>query len=287
MSLSQEIAPYLPHLRRYARALSGSQTSGDAYVVELLEALVEFPDAFPRNLDVRIGLYRMFSSLHSPLLCAGLAEVDAQEEADFFGRASGNLASLTARSRQAFLLMGLEGFSQSEIAVILESDLKTVTEWILEAGREISNLIATDVLIIEDVALIAAELSMLMRDLGHSVLGVARTKREAISLTDGRKPGLILADIHLADGSSGVHAVNELLERGEAPVIFITAYPEKLLTGLRPEPTFLITKPYKPDAVKVTVSQSLFLEQRASAPSNRPLVSKGINDTRAACDFRA
>ena len=49
----------------------------------------------------------------------------------------------------------------------------------------------------------------------------------------------------LADMSSGLEAVNEVLESFEVPVIFITAYPEKLLTGERPEPTFLITKPFR------------------------------------------
>jgi hypothetical protein len=46
-------------------------------------------------------------------------------------------------------------------------------------------------------------------------------------------------------------------------VIFITAYPERLLTGERPEPTFLITKPFQPEIVKAVISQALFFDANA------------------------
>jgi hypothetical protein len=41
-------------------------------------------------------------------------------------------------------------------------------------------------------------------------------------------------------------------------VIFVTAFPERLLTGKRPEPAFLITKPYVEDQVRSAVSQAMF-----------------------------
>jgi CheY-like chemotaxis protein len=94
-------------------------------------------------------------------------------------------------------------------------------------------------------------------------MGVARTHAEAVQATAKEKPGLVLADILLADGSSGLDAVNEMLRSFQVPVIFITAYPDRLLTGERPEPAFLITKPYQPDTVKAIVSQALFFERRA------------------------
>ncbi|MBI4723765.1 MAG: response regulator, partial [Rhodomicrobium sp.] len=59
MSVSQSIAPHLPSLRRFARGLCGSQGSGDAYVVALLEALAENPSMFPADLDPKIALYRI------------------------------------------------------------------------------------------------------------------------------------------------------------------------------------------------------------------------------------
>src|SRR3982074_1554615 len=41
MSRSQLVAEHLPLLRRYARALTGNQASGDAYVGAMLEALLK------------------------------------------------------------------------------------------------------------------------------------------------------------------------------------------------------------------------------------------------------
>jgi CheY-like chemotaxis protein len=118
-------------------------------------------------------------------------------------------------------------------------------------------------MIIEDEPLIAMDIENMVRDLGHGVTGISRTHAEAVKLFDERKPGIILADIHLADGSSGVDAVNEILGQYEVPVIFITAFPEKLLTGMRPEPTYLVTKPFQPEMVRALISQALFFNERS------------------------
>lgn len=262
MKLSQEIAPHLPYLRRYARALTGSQKAGDAYVVETLEAIIDDPDSFPQHLGPQVGLYRVFTALWS-----SIAENERPADSGADGSASPvmrNLAALTPRSRQAFLLKTVEGFSDSEISEILGVEERAVAQFISQAGREIAECVVTDVLIIEDEAVIAVELSAIARELGHTIIGVAATKDEANALVAQRQPGLVMADIRLADDSSGIDAVNDILRSGERPVIFITAYPERLLTGQRPEPTFLISKPYRVDAVKATISQSLFFGIKAS-----------------------
>jgi CheY-like chemotaxis protein len=147
--------------------------------------------------------------------------------------------------------------------VILNTSPSNVEALIDDAGREIAAQVATDVLIIEDEPMIAMDLESIVEGLGHRVAGVARTHKEAMSAVEKERPGLVLADIQLADGSSGLDAVNEMLGSIEVPVIFITAYPDRLLTGERPEPAFLITKPYQPDTVKAIVSQALFFERRA------------------------
>ena len=132
-----------------------------------------------------------------------------------------------------------------------------------EFGRELAAELATDVLIIEDEPLIALDLEALLENLGHRVIGIARTRGEAVTIARTKSPGLILADIQLADGSSGLDAVNDLLKTFELPVIFITAYPERFLTGERPEPAFLISKPYQRATVSALVSQALFFERNA------------------------
>jgi len=77
----------------------------------------------------------------------------------------------------------------------------------------------------------------------------------------------VLADINLGEGGSGIDAVNDILNSFDIPVIFITAYPEKLLTGERPEPTYLIAKPFLPETVQATVGQALFFHPLAHQPA--------------------
>src|SRR5436305_9629160 len=130
------------------------------------------------------------------------------------------LAQLTPRPRQAFLLVALEGFSEDDAARILEIDVPTLRALVEESGRELAAEIATDVLIIEDETFIAMDLETLVESLGHRTVGVARTHSEAVALAKSKRLGLILADIKLADGSSGLDAVNELIQSVQVPVIF-------------------------------------------------------------------
>lgn len=257
MSRSQLVAEHLPLLRRYARALTGSQASGDAYVAAMLEALLQDPSLLEEKLGPRTGLFRLFTQIWN--------SVSLNESTDK-GPAQASeqrLSNLTALARQAFLLLSLEGFSEEEVAHILDTEVTKVRELADTAGRELAAEIATDVLIIEDETFIAMDLESLVKNLGHNVIGVARTHTDAIALAKTKKPGLILADIQLADGSSGLDAVNELLKTFEVPVVFITAYPERFLTGERPEPAFLISKPFQPAMVSAVASQALFFQRNS------------------------
>jgi DNA-directed RNA polymerase specialized sigma24 family protein len=261
---SQAIAQYLPFLRRYARALTGSQMSGDAYVSATLEALIGDPSVIDESGGPRVALYKLFTKLWNSVAINGeKTSVDPDMPADM------RLAQLTPKPRQAFLLVALEGFSETDAARILDTDVVTLRRLIDESGRELAAEIATDVLIIEDETIIAGQLEDLMESLGHRVLGVARTHGEAVALAKRTKPGLILADIQLADGSSGLDAVNELLTSFEVPVIFITAFPERFLTGERPEPAFLIAKPFQPGTVSAIASQALFFDRSAKRRERR------------------
>jgi CheY-like chemotaxis protein len=266
MTISKEIAPQLPFLRRFARALSGSQASGDSYVVATLEALIEDPSSFPRDLPPRSALYHIFLKLWSSM-SANMEPAIPQSD-----RASPekNLSLLTPLSRQAFLLRTVEGFSLSEVAEILGRDEVEVTVLLDTAAHEITQQVATDVLIIEDEPIISMDLQALVEALGHRVVGIARTRRDAIAAVAQRRPGLVLADVHLADDSSGIDAVNEIVARHEIPVVFITAYPEQVLTGTRPEPNFLITKPFRPETVQAVISQALFFDVRARHVGSSP-----------------
>jgi CheY-like chemotaxis protein len=255
MSTAETLAANLPTLRRYARALSGSQNSGDAYIAATLEAIVADQTILESEHGEKVALYKAFTRIWG--------SIDLNEKAEPGDAAGQHLVGITPAPRQAFLLTALEGFHEEETADILGVPVAEVRQLVEECGRELAAEIATDVLIIEDEPMIAMELETLVIGLGHKVTGIARTRSEAVLLANSWQPGLILADIRLADESSGLDAVNDLLKSFEVPVIFITAYPERYLTGERPEPTFLITKPFEPSMVSAVISQGLFFQRNA------------------------
>lgn len=258
VSLSQEIAPLLPYLRRYARALAGTQQSGDAYVRACLQALVADQSIIDTSGGVKIGLYRLFHVLWNATLVPPAA-YDGSTSI-FEQTTQQRLSTMPPESRQALLLSTLEGFSLPETAQIVQKNVEDVAQLIQRAVDEIDRQTKTNVLIIEDEPLISMDLTQIVESLGHTVQSVARTASEAISAAKADTPGLVLADIQLADGSSGIDAVKEILAEMSVPIIFITSFPERLLTGERPEPTFLITKPFNPNTVKAGISQALFFK---------------------------
>jgi CheY-like chemotaxis protein len=258
MSMSQAIAPHLPSLRRFARALSGSQESGDADVVALLEALVETPSMFLENSDPKIALYRLF------LKVSNSAEFGSSSGAGVEGSGMQTLRASTPKPRQAFLLLAVEGFEPGAIATILETDTTGVANLVATADQENATKVnPVRVVIIEDEPLTALDLKQILEHSGHRVVGMARTHREAVTLAKCHAPELILTSVMLADGSSGVEAVNEILETLDVPIILISAHPVMYLTGAKPEPTFAIAKPFNQETVRAIVAQALLCEGHA------------------------
>ena len=243
MSFVETFGPHLPYLRRFARALTGNQKDGDTYVRTALTGLASGEAEVDGGLPPRIALYQMFLGIWS----SSGAKLE-----------SGDVPKLTPVNRQAFLLSSMEGFTNSEIAKILRVSEDEVGDLIRGANDDIEKSLATNVLIIEDEPIIAADIEALVEELGHKVDSIATTRDEAVQAAADRTPGLVLADVQLADGSSGIDAVHDILGESNVPVIFITAFPERLLTGERPEPTYLISKPFQPNNVKAAISQALF-----------------------------
>jgi CheY-like chemotaxis protein len=262
MSLAESIAPHVPHLRRFARLLTGSQAGGDAEVECVLRAVAADPSIFP-DLPPRLALYRCFLTMHAR------GEGETTPAPDLLGgTAARSLAALTPEGRQAFFLVSVEGFSPRETAQILGLPEPRVATLITECGAEIGRQIATDVLVIEDEPLIALDLKRMLEGLGHRV-AIARTHQDALNAANAKRPGLVIADIRLADGSSGLDAVNDLLRCLTVPVVFVTAFPERLAAGRGPEPTFLIRKPFREEALAAIVSQVLFFDQQAKRGGGR------------------
>ncbi|MHA6345798.1 response regulator [Roseivivax sp. CAU 1761] len=252
--LSSEIGAALPYLRRYARALTGAQGTGDQYAAATLEAVLADRQMVQQASAPKIGLFKVF---HGIWVTTGSPITD--EDAGPRAAAQRHLARLTANSREALLLHTIEEFAIEDVAEIMQIGEDEARILIETARQEMADGLSGRVLIIEDEAIIAMDLESIVADLGHRVTGVARTRDGAVKLGEQETPDLILADIQLADNSSGVDAVNDLLKMmGDRPVIFITAFPERLLTGDKPEPAFLISKPYSEDQVRSAISQAMF-----------------------------
>lgn len=254
MSLVQQLGPHLPFLRRYARALTGTQKSGDSYVKATLQALASGTHELD-SMPPRVALYRLFQVIW------GQTGARLETAPDSVSSIADRVLRIPHQHRQAFLLTALEGFTIQEASQILAQSPENVRELIARAQSDIENELATDVLIIEDEPVIAADIEALVLDLGHRVTAVATTRAEAVAAFRQNRPGLVLADIQLADGSSGIDAVNDILRGASVPVIFITAFPERLLTGEKPEPAFMITKPFQPETVKAAIGQALFFHE--------------------------
>lgn len=263
MSLGDEIHGHLPFLRRYARALTGSQQHGDNFVHTALDVIVAAPDEFESGLGTRVGLYRCF---HRIWESAFIDDGEGDDEPDPLTRAAKRrLGAITPLGRQILLLTALEGFSVEDAAIIAGIDTATVESLLAETVDDLDRESSTSVLIIEDEPLIAMELEQIVRALGHRVAGIATTHDAAVAAFERTDAGLVLADIRLADGSSGIDAVQDILALAPVPAIFITAFPEQLLTGHRVEPTFLVSKPFRENTVRAAISQSLLFTPQLAA----------------------
>lgn len=259
--MALRIAAELPYLRRYARALTGNQSSGDRYAAATLEAILADRSILDRDAEPKIALFEAF---HLVWRTSGALVTDPVHGA-LEQQAQSHLSRLTPNTREALLLRTIEGFSHDDIATVMQIDRDEAEELIAIAYREMENSIIGKVMVIEDEPLIAMDIRGIVTDMGHHVTGIARTRDQAIKLGHKERPDLILADIQLADNSSGIDAVNQLLsEIGEMPVIFITAFPDRLLTGDKPEPAFVITKPFSTEQVRSAVSQAMFFSSTES-----------------------
>lgn len=261
MPLASRLAAHLPYLRRYARALTGSQDAGDALVVTTLEAIVADQARLPAGLPPRLGLFAAFQAVWAAAskLPAAVSDDDRLPAR----MASARLAAVSPRSRQALLLGAMEGFADADIATLIGCTVAEVPVLTADALAQIAQQTRSRVLIIEDEPIIAMDIESIVTGLGHGVTGIAATHAQALALVAVEAPGLVLADIQLRDGSSGIDAVRHILARQSVPVIFITGFPERLLTGERPEPTFLITKPFQAAQVQAAIAQALFFNSTA------------------------
>ena len=253
-----QVAAQLPYLRRYARALTGSQEIGDGLVKHALQhLLVQFETSV--EPITRADLFRCLHNVRGLLPVPHPGVSSRPDEGDLVQRrVEERVGSLPVPNREALLLVHTEGFSRTDAAYVLGISTDALAALLDEAWAALKREDPARVLIIEDEAVIALDIAGIVGDMGHRVVGVASRSDQAVALARSERPNLILADIQLEDGSTGIQAVERILHGADVPVIFVTAFPERLLTGERVEPTFIVSKPFEPDVLQVAVSQALF-----------------------------
>ncbi|MGE5147500.1 MAG: response regulator [Candidatus Eiseniibacteriota bacterium] len=254
---AEDIVAQLPYLRRYARALTGSQGIGDQYVRICLEMIVDDPALMPEDVDLRLQLFCLFHQAWAATKPTELSERALRASGTGADPIGAQLAVLPPVERQTLLLVSLEGFSFADTAYILGLTETEARTFFNRAQEDIRRQAPANVLIIEDEKIIALDIASIVEEMGHTVCGVAEREQEALAMARRSKPQLILADIQLKDGDSGIVAVQEILRSTDIPVIFITGFPEYLLTGRTVEPVFVITKPFKSETLKAAIAQAL------------------------------
>lgn len=229
----------LPYARRYARALTGTQAQGDAMVADALRQVTA--QQFPDGLTPRAILYGAVGDV-----------VRAKHDGPRI-----DLAGLTLQQRMLLLLTALEEQPLTSAAAACRISPAEAEAELRVARDGLRTGVTARVLIIEDEPIIALDIQELVERCGHSVVGIAATETEAVEIARAERPGLVLADINLGAGGDGASAVARILRDLTAPVIFVTAYPERLLTGEAVEPAFVITKPFDPTTLAVATYQAV------------------------------
>ena len=237
----EDLLRALPYARRYARAICGGQERGDALVTEAVRSLLDADHSF--HAEVRFALYRAITVQAASIQTAIPA--------------TGFDGALSQTQRRLLLLTSLEEVPLDTAALLLDLNLTEAGALLASAREQLRSAAATDVLIIEDEPIIAMDIEELVASCGHRVVGVAATETDAVAIAERSRPGLILADINLGAGGDGTAAVSRIMRNHYAPVIFVTAYPERLLTGEALEPAFVITKPFEPLTLAIATYQAV------------------------------
>lgn len=261
MTAMSAIGAQIPFLRRYAYALTGNQKTADSYVAACLETLLIDPAALPEGGSVRVRLYKLFQAIWLSVQDGMTLPVELDENEGVHR----NLAQLSEFDRQALLLTALEGFYAGEAAEILGATQDEVERALDRAMQTAAPSLPGDVLIIEDEPLIAMDLSEIVEGLGHHVINVATTRAEAVAAARVCKPSLIIADVSLSDRSSGIEAVADILREESIPIVFVTAFPEKVRAARHLAVSEVVSKPFFPGSIQSAVSRALMFGPPATA----------------------
>lgn len=119
------------------------------------------------------------------------------------------------------------------------------------------------ILIVEDEAVIRADIRLQLQALGYQVVGEACSGQEAVFLSGQLRPDLVLMDIGLGPGMDGIAAAREIREHQALPVVFLSAYAadDILERAMLAEPYGYILKPFSERELHTVLKMALYKHQ--------------------------
>ncbi len=119
---------------------------------------------------------------------------------------------------------------------------------------------ADRVLVVEDEAIVAADVSDRLRSLGYEVVGTAATADKAVELVRTKSPDVVLMDVMLRDRSDGIEAADRIRTISGVPVIFATAHTDDhTLRRSRLAGAFgYVVKPFNDRELQAAIELALF-----------------------------
>jgi DNA-directed RNA polymerase specialized sigma24 family protein/CheY-like chemotaxis protein len=265
---ARRLMAQLPYMRRYGRALTGSTTRGDDLVTRAVEAALTEPGRYQLDTDdepvTRQRLYTLLNGLFDADMGATGAAAIAPAEPGHPIEAA--LSSLPEQERRVFLLVSLEELSTPQAAKVMGISSDEAREVLGRAQNAMREQLVANILIVEDDAIIAYDLTETVLGMGHKVCGTAATMEEALAAAAANQPSLALMDLRLAHGGSGITTAQALRETRALPIIFVTAFAEELkqrgLDYLGP----VIKKPFTREQIERAITQAVFTPRPGDAP---------------------
>jgi PAS domain S-box-containing protein len=121
-------------------------------------------------------------------------------------------------------------------------------------------MLPTQILVVEDENIVATSIRMELASMGYDVPAIASSGEEAVRLAGEIQPDLVLMDIVLKGDMDGVEASEEIRDRFDIPVVFLTAYADDptLRRAKITEPYGYLLKPYEERELRTTIETALF-----------------------------
>ncbi|WP_245613094.1 PhyR family response regulator anti-anti-sigma factor [Skermanella stibiiresistens] len=257
----------LPYMRRYGRALTGSTSRGDDLVTRAMEDALGDPVTFRLDADEEVATRRRLYALLNTLFDAPTGGAGGKTAATEAGHPmEAALGTLPELERRVFLLVSLEELPTSQAADVLDLPVEQIREALGRAQNAMREQLVANILIVEDDAIIAYDLTETVLAMGHKVCGTAATMEEALAAAAANQPSLALMDLRLAHGGSGITTAQALRESRALPIIFVTAFAEELkqrgLDYLGP----VIKKPFTREQIERAITQAVFTPRPGDAP---------------------